>query len=372
MRLYPILLIAFLVMSSARPAAAGVCPCKADVTNNGSVNALDWACVQDCKAGNCACCVNSCDINCDGVVNDADAGDDIFNEISAFRCQFIGFPASSCCGACCDEAIGNCTDDLWLSLCNGPDDTWTTGLRCAEVSCSAAPTGACCAVDFGTCDNDVTQDACVGANVTWTEGQACSPALCPPPPTGSCCNLQSGLCSDGVVEANCPSPNRVWTEASACSSASCAVPPQVPCPCNADINGTSPLNVLDVLAVLDCANDDCDNCVGVCDINCNGIVNFIDMGMAACQFRGKPNCCAELSGACLGAQALPACAITTFDGCDLLEGTYGGHGTTCLSNTVIPTASGWGLAVLSLLLASAATLVLVARRGALPGRGSPV
>ncbi len=355
----PIPTMAALVLpASAILAEAGVCPCDADVDNDGRVNIIDWACIQDCKSGDCSCCASSCDINCDGVVDDADAGTDVFTEISAWRCQFIGSPATSCCGACCDADAGVCTDDLWLSDCGGSNDVWSSGVRCSDVQCDPTPTGACCNLDFGTCDDELPQNACANSNLVWNQGLSCLEVECPVPPSGSCCNMANGQCRDDILAVNCADTDRVWTQSTACSAVTCQVPPQEPCPCNAEVNGASPLNVLDVLAILDCANDDCDQCLENCDIDCNGLVDYIDMGYAACQFRGKSNCCVEPSGACLGAQALPSCAITTRDGCELLEGHYVGTSTSCLNGVAIPSTSTWGAAIMALFITTAATLIV--------------
>jgi len=387
------------------------CTCNADVDNNGLFQVQDWACIQDCKGGDCSCCVNSCDINCDGVVDDADAGTDIFTEVSAFRCRFIGIQATSCCGACCVQEGGLCNDVQWQSHCSDNGGIWSSGVNCGEINCNALPTGACCDLDAQTCTNDTIEADCTGANATWSEGQSCSPALCPLPPTGACCHSTLGTCDNGVTEANCTGASDVWTEAQSCSpencpmpepgaccnlasgicmndvlpgncadashvwttgqtcsQVNCSVPPQDPCLCDGEVNGASPLNVLDIVAIADCAQNNCGDCVGSCDINCSGLVDYIDMGAAACQFRGKFDCCAEPWGACYGAQGLPACVVTTFDGCDLLQGTYQGNNTICTGTqqgTTIPAASTWSLTILALFMATAATVMVLGRRRAI-------
>lgn len=340
------------------PRAAATCSCNADVNNNGSVNLLDWTCIQDCKAGNCACCVNSCDINCDGVVNDADAGNDAPNEQSMWHCRFVGFPASQCCGSCCDTLAGVCSNELAAAQCAGANDEWTPALLCSEIICDPEPTGACCTTTTGACEANVIQSACSGTNLTWTGGAACSPVTCPAPPTGACCNLGNGHCHDDILEVNCTGGGMVWSASTTCSAVACSVPPQIPCPCNGEINGSAPLNMVDVLTVLDCANEVCNQCANSCDANCDGYVDYIDMGVVACRFQGLPNCCSRPSGACLNAQALPTCAITLQSGCDVLQGTYMGDGTTCSILGSVPAASSWGLIALVLLLMTAATLVI--------------
>lgn len=364
----PVVFFVFLALTMTAPWAVssevGVCECQADVDGSGNVDINDWACIQDCKGGSCGCCVNSCDINCDGVVDDRDAGDDPLNEDSMWRCQFIGIPADECCGACCDTASGVCTDDVWSSNCLAGETVWSQGLRCSGVSCSAVPTGACCDLDFGTCENDVTETSCVGGNVSWMEGEACSPINCPPPASGACCNLGNGLCKDDVIAAECAEGDRVWTDGASCESVACAVPPQDPCDCDGEVDGESPfgsVDINDITAIIDCASDDCDRCVESCDVDCNGVVDLIDMGVATCNFYGKSNCCDEPSGACRPELLPSPCTVTTPDGCDLLEGVYAGDGTYCAEGVVVPTTSAWGLAALVLGLVAAASVILRAR-----------
>ena len=346
--------------------AGAVCPCDADVNNDSATNIIDWACIQDCKAGNCSCCISSCDVNCDGVVDDIDAGDDPQNERSMWQCQFVGHAASACCGACCDESSGTCSNDVIAGECSGNDKAWSQGLRCGEFACSALPTGACCNVSLGTCQDNFSEAACAGNGLSWTEAASCSPATCPMPPTGACCNLANGHCHDNFIEANCSGGSKIWSESLACSAVSCSVPPQDPCPCNGETNGSAPINILDVLAALDCANEDCDRCTNSCDANCDGLVDYIDMGVVACHFQQFSDCCNRPLGACINAQALPTCVVTLQSGCEVLQGTYLGNGSQCSGTDVdgIPAASEWSLIVFSLFLAVAATAIIKGLRTA--------
>lgn len=355
-------LVGLMVVVPAGAVRAGVCACDADVNNNGVVNVIDWACIQDCKAGSCGCCVDSCDVNCDGVVNDMDAGDSI-NDPSMWQCQFIGFPASVCCGSCCNETSGVCADDVVSNHCDAGDEAWSQGLRCSEIACDPLPTGACCDLDFGTCQNGLTQALCTGANLVWSNGMSCAQVSCPAPPVGACCNQANGHCHDAFLEVNCSGAGFVWTEASACTSVSCSTPPQDPCLCDGDVNGAAPLNVIDVLAVLDCAEDNCSNCVDSCDVNCDGYVDHVDTGIVTCQFYGLSDCCNKPSGACVNPeQVLPPCSTTSEQACDLFGGTYRGHGTYCVDGVVVPTMSAWGLLAMVLLTLAAATTLISRRR----------
>ena len=131
------------ILTIASPAASGqVCSCNGDVDGNGVTQIQDLLCILDCKLGDCACCVNSCDINCDGVVDDADATDDPVNGDGAWYCVFSGNPASVCCpssGACCDLLAGLCENDVIEVDCVGNDMEWSDGLTCLQVSCLPLP-----------------------------------------------------------------------------------------------------------------------------------------------------------------------------------------------------------------------------------------
>ena len=76
---------------------ASACPCNGDVDDDGVVNLLDAVCIRECVGGACSCCVNSCDVNCDGVVDDADAAEDVIHEDSTWLCLFQGGSPETCC-----------------------------------------------------------------------------------------------------------------------------------------------------------------------------------------------------------------------------------------------------------------------------------
>lgn len=66
--------------------------CDADVDGNGSVQSSDLAAVVDCSNGECAQCVKSCDVNCDGSVDDRD--------VNITKCRMVGGLGEVCCSAC--------------------------------------------------------------------------------------------------------------------------------------------------------------------------------------------------------------------------------------------------------------------------------
>ncbi|NOS99438.1 MAG: hypothetical protein HOP29_02300 [Phycisphaerales bacterium] len=64
------------VLHAAAIDASAGCPCEPDVNNSGGpITILDVVVILDCVRGvNCAPCVNSCDVNCDGEIDYVDAG----------------------------------------------------------------------------------------------------------------------------------------------------------------------------------------------------------------------------------------------------------------------------------------------------------
>ncbi len=102
----------------AQPAyvAAGPCACNSDVNNSAGTNVIDIAIVQDCaRYGNCAGCVNSCDIDCDGDVDYYDTG--------VAACAFEGQTN------CCSEPAGTCANTTQGPP--GPECVVTTDNYCS-------------------------------------------------------------------------------------------------------------------------------------------------------------------------------------------------------------------------------------------------
>ena len=271
------------------------CPCEADVNDDGNVTIIDWDCIRNCIAGSCTCCVNSCDVNCDGSIDDQDAGPSPEDD-SAWRCRFLGFPPEVCCpgplGACCDLSTGDCQDDVGEGSCTGPDLEWTEGALCSEVSCPGPPIGACCDIDTGGCQDEVLGTGCTSEGLTWFEGLSCLQVSCPVPPG--------------------------------------------PCACNGNVDGSGGVTILDYVCIRDCIAGDCSCCVNSCDVNCDGSVDDQDAGPTSeddsawrCLFLGFPSevCCPP-------------------------------------GEEPIPTVSEWGMAVMTLLVLTAGTLVFVRRHQA--------
>ncbi len=261
---------------------AAPCPCNGNVNNDTIVNVLDALCIIECQNGDCSCCINSCDINCDGVVDQLDVNaDDPVNIDNTWLCLFAGGSAETCCpvivtGACCNTTTGTCAGAVQEAECTATNEIWTEATDCANVTCQAPTTGACCDTSTGGCDNGVLQSACTGASLTWTEGANCAGVFCPTPPIGACCNLGNGLCEDEVFQPVCSGPDFVWTPGTACTAISCSVPPQTPCTCNGNVNNDTTVNVVDAVCIFECQNGDCSCCINSCDINCDGVVDQLD------------------------------------------------------------------------------------------------
>lgn len=143
-------------------------------------------------------------------------------------------------------------------------------------------------------------------------------------------------------------------------------PARAGCPCEANVNNDTTVNVIDVAIAIDCANGTtCGGCVNSCDVNCDGEVDFVDVGVVWCDFVGEADCCNRPDGACsIDKPDLPSCIETYERACTdepgAFEGTYHGDNSVCLVGgpTVIPTVSEWGLAAMTLLVLSAGTVVL--------------
>ena len=145
-----------------------------------------------------------------------------------------------------------------------------------------------------------------------------------------------------------------------------------PCACDTDVNNIFGTNPVDVAIVTDCTRlGSCGGCVSSCDVDCDGDVDYYDVGVVACAFQGAPSPCTAPAGACTGAGInLPPCILTTEHYCaGFTSGTYHGDGTICVGNNAVdvPAASTWGLVAMSLGTMIAATIVL--RKGVRATRG---
>ena len=144
------------------------------------------------------------------------------------------------------------------------------------------------------------------------------------------------------------------------------------CLCNGEVTDDGNNNVQDAAAIIDCVRGDCSACVNSCDVNCDGRVDFVDMGVQWCQFEMTPggdpeSCCTEATGACSipndRFNTFPTCFITLRAACEFWAidqnegGAYLGDGTTP-ADCGVPTVSEWGIVALTLTLMIGGTLVI--------------
>ena len=115
----------------------------------------------DCNGNGIA---DECDID-SGVSRDADGN---------------GIPDECEVGSCCDGGTGVCADDIPITQCTGPRQTWTVNTPCADLDpACVVPVGACCDHDpFGGCTEGVTRSACSCPRCEWTEDATCDVVAC--------------------------------------------------------------------------------------------------------------------------------------------------------------------------------------------------
>ena len=153
---------------------------------------------------------------------------------------------------------------------------------------------------------------------------------------------------------------------------------QAVCTCAADVNNSGILEFVDLVITYDCARAGlCAGCTAAngCDVNCDGTVDFVDVGAIWWQFVHNPgDPCNQPRGACTPTNPgnAPPCVVTYEEVCtgQLFVGTYYGNGSTCQNGQPqpsVPTVSEWGLIAMTLLgLVAGATLLLRLRRSTLP------
>jgi hypothetical protein len=108
MRHAPIWIAASLALVlGVRTAAAGGCPCDADINNDGLVNIIDLGILAGCLQNPGGSFCGDADVNCDGEIN--------FCDINALQCRAGGGGVECCtCGACCldEHTCANTTETL--------------------------------------------------------------------------------------------------------------------------------------------------------------------------------------------------------------------------------------------------------------------
>ncbi len=108
---------------------------------------------------------------------------------------------------------------------------------------------------------------------------------------------------------------------------------EIVCLCDPDANNDGSVNSLDENAVVDCIRGDCSGCAATdCDADCDGDVDFVDLGVTRCEILGGSDCCNAPMGACVGwywAPGYEACVETYQPTCDQGGGVYQGDDTAC-------------------------------------------
>lgn len=327
---------------------AGDCPCNADIVptgGDGTVDVSDLLRIEGCLGGTVV--DPACDINCDGVVN--------LGDLSASICQFQG-GGPTCCsdvGACC-LFDGGCTiaHETVCPSAGGPFAG--AAFHGVGTLCDSA---CCCKADIVPAGGDGTVDvsdllrieACLGGTVvdpdcdincdggvdlsdlsaSICQFQGGGPTCCTE--VGACCLLDSSCTM--AHETVCPSVGGPFMDAAfhgvgtSCGSACC---------CDADIvppGGDGTVDVSDLLRL--------EACLGgtvvdpACDINCDGVVDFADLGAASCRFQsGGPTCCTEVGACCLatGGCVEVHSSICPSLGGPFLGGSYLGDATACATS----------------------------------------
>lgn len=125
-------------------------------------------------------------------------------------------------GACCDEGLGVCHDNVEIDDCAGIGMRFHPDLTCQDIGPCDLVTGACCHNDETPCSVE-TQAGCAAAGGNWL-GQFTECFQCPP--VGACC-IQDGICVVTTDEL-CDTEYGTWIgEGTTCDDCP-AIPPHCP------------------------------------------------------------------------------------------------------------------------------------------------
>lgn len=143
------------------PAQAGPCPCNGNTDGVGVVTMSDLDVISTCIDGDCTNCDNSCDVNCDGVID--------LEDLSATECQ-VGTNDPTCCstistGACCIDGI-ECFQATQV-VCMGIEDGrfLGEGTTCVADGCDCNGNGVADRLDIANntdddCNRNGVPDRC--------------------------------------------------------------------------------------------------------------------------------------------------------------------------------------------------------------------
>ncbi len=250
-------------------------------------------------------------------------------------------------GACCDEFTGTCTENLLPQDCSMPGDRYGgDGSTCATIDppCTIAPSG-CCDGATGQCTDGLTAEACAGLGdqTTYDEHIPCARLGEPgfPPACerhrGACCDHSpgaggpgaDGVCTDHTYPDDCSGVQQTWHKGLLCADIECLETPGA-C-CNTLTGG--------------CTED-------VIASECSGGQRGWTEGASCADVP-----CDAVPGACCDQDPFGGCSETTQAECACEQCVW--HKLlTCPEiecvHTPIPTVSGWGLFVLTLLLLTGA------------------
>ncbi len=172
---------------------------------------------------------------------------------------------------------------------------------CADV-CGSPTSGLCCEyIGPGPGCND----------------PACCDTVCSFPLLDSCCTNQ--------WEPPCSQKARALQVCGNCGYA---------CPCNADLNGDGMPTMADISVVTACAINELNSPgsgLPQCDVNCDGLIDFQDVGHAIAAFQMVDDACGIPTGACCVGES-PWCVLSTAGTCPGLfnaTGDYQGDGLAC-------------------------------------------
>ncbi|MCA9256431.1 MAG: hypothetical protein KDA33_12375 [Phycisphaerales bacterium] len=135
-------------------------------------------------------------------------------------------------GACCDDAVGACTDNVEIVNCLGPSQRFAPDTLCSDLSpACGVEIGACCGNDQTralTCEDGVLEADCQGPNETYVPNGVCQfvQATCGAP-EGGCC-MGYSLCVE-LTQAECVDEGWNWIGA---GTACAECPPPPTCPSN--------------------------------------------------------------------------------------------------------------------------------------------
>lgn len=105
-----------------------------------------------------------------------------------------------------------------------------------------------------------------------------------------------------------------------------AAPATAGCPCDADLNNDGQVNVFDLAILSGClTNPNQPQCADA-DINCDGVIDALDVNALLCLADGGSDCCAPGGACCIDAYT---CANSTEATCLASGGVFLGEGTSC-------------------------------------------